>query len=75
MIHTRNPAPGIPPQPSTNAVWQLCRVSTDNEEQQTSYEAQVDYSYIRSNPEWQFVEFTDEGISATNTKSETASTA
>ena len=47
------------------------RVSTDSEEQQTSYEAQVDYytQYIRSKPEWEFVEvYTDEGISATNTK-------
>ncbi len=47
------------------------RVSTDSEEQQTSYEAQVDYytRYIRSNPEWEFVNvYTDEGISATNTK-------
>ena len=47
------------------------RVSTDSEEQQTSYDAQVDYysRYIRSKPEWQFVEvYTDEGISATSTK-------
>lgn len=47
------------------------RVSTDSEEQQTSYEAQIDYytRYIRSNPEWEFVNvYTDEGISATNTK-------
>lgn len=47
------------------------RVSTDDEEQQTSYEAQVDYytRYIQSKPEWEFVEvYTDEGISATNTK-------
>lgn len=47
------------------------RVSTDNEEQLTSYEAQVDYytQYIRANPDWQFVAvYTDEGISATNTK-------
>lgn len=47
------------------------RVSTDNEEQLTSYEAQVDYytQYIQNNPEWQFVKvFTDAGISATNTK-------
>ena len=47
------------------------RVSTDDEEQQTSYEAQVDYytRYIQSKPEWTFVEvYTDEGISATNTK-------
>jgi len=47
------------------------RVSTDSEEQQTSYEAQVDYytHYIQSRPDWQFVRvYTDEGISATNTK-------
>ena len=47
------------------------RVSTDSAEQLTSYEAQVDYytRYIQSKPDWQFVEvYTDEGISATNTK-------
>lgn len=47
------------------------RVSTDSEEQQTSYEAQVDYytNYIKSRDDWEFVEvYTDEGISATNTK-------
>ena len=38
------------------------RVSTDSEEQQTSYEAQVDYytKYIQSKPEWTFVKvYTD----------------
>ena len=47
------------------------RVSTDKEEQVTSYEAQVDYytRYIKAKPDWEFVEvYTDEGISATNTK-------
>lgn len=47
------------------------RVSTDSEEQLTSYEAQVDYytNYIKSKPDWEFVEvYTDEGISAVNTK-------
>ena len=47
------------------------RVSTDSEEQLTNYEAQVDYytRYIRSRSDWQFVDvYTDEGISATNTK-------
>lgn len=47
------------------------RVSTDSEEQLTSYEAKVDYytRYIRSRADWQFVDvYTDEGISATNTK-------
>lgn len=47
------------------------RVSTDLEEQQTSYAAQVDHytRYIKEKPEWEFVNvYTDEGISATNTK-------
>ena len=47
------------------------RVSTDSEEQVTSYEAQVDYytQFIKANSEWEFVKvYTDEGISGTNTK-------
>ncbi len=47
------------------------RVSTDSEEQITSYEAQVDYytKYIQGRSDWDFVEvYTDEGISALNTK-------
>lgn len=47
------------------------RVSTDSEEQKTSYTAQVDYytKYIKSRADWEFVDvYTDEGISATNTK-------
>ena len=47
------------------------RVSTDQEEQLSSYEAQVDYytNYIKSRDDWEFVSvYTDEGISATNTK-------
>ena len=46
------------------------RVSTDSEEQATSYTAQVDYytRYIKSNPDWEFVGiYTDDGITATNT--------
>lgn len=46
------------------------RVSTDHEEQQTSYEAQMSYysEMIRANPEWEFVGmYSDEGITATNT--------
>jgi len=46
------------------------RVSTDNDEQYSSYEAQVDYytSYIRSHEGWEFVDvYTDEGISGTHT--------
>ena len=47
------------------------RVSTDQDEQLSSYEAQVDFytRYINNNPEWEFVAvYTDEGISGTNTK-------
>ena len=47
------------------------RVSTDSDEQLTSYEAQVDYytKLIKSRENWEFVKvFTDEGISAVNTK-------
>ena len=48
-----------------------CRVSTEYEEQESSYEAQVQHytSYINSNPEWELVEvYADDGISGTNTK-------
>mgnify|MGYP004475926711 CR=1 FL=1 len=47
------------------------RVSTDSDEQFTSYAAQVDYytNFIKSNSNWEFVKvYTDEGISGTNTK-------
>ena len=47
------------------------RVSTDQEEQQTSYAAQVSYytEYIQSREDWEFVKvYTDEGISATSTR-------
>ncbi len=48
-----------------------CRVSTDDEEQKTSYEAQIDYytEKINQNPEWQMAGiFADEGISGTQAK-------
>lgn len=47
------------------------RVSTDSDEQLSSYEAQVDFytCHIKSNPEWEFAGvYTDEGISGTNTR-------
>ena len=46
------------------------RVSTDLEEQQTSYEMQVKYytEHIKGNPDWEFVGvYSDEGISGTST--------
>ena len=47
------------------------RVSTDSDEQATSYQAQVDYytAYIHSRHDWEFVSvYADEGISGLNTK-------
>lgn len=47
------------------------RVSTERDEQFTSFEAQVDYysRFIREHKDWEFVDvYTDEGISGTNTK-------
>ncbi len=47
------------------------RVSTASEEQETSYDAQVDYytKYIQGRPDWEFVKvYTDKAITGTNTK-------
>lgn len=47
------------------------RVSTDSDEQFTSYEAQIDYytQYIKVRDDWEFVQvYTDEGITGTSTK-------
>lgn len=66
-IHTKTPTK----ERVRRRVAAYARVSTDSEEQLTSYEAQVDYytKFIRENPDWNFVEvYTDEGISAVNTK-------
>ena len=48
-----------------------CRVSTETDEQATSYEAQIEHytEYIRKNPAWEFAGiYADDGISGTNTK-------
>lgn len=47
------------------------RVSTDREEQEGSYEAQVSFytTYIGERPDWEFVKiYSDEGITGTNIK-------
>jgi len=69
-ISTRfsNLAPSIPIQRKVAA---YARVSTESDEQQSSYEAQVDYytKYIQERADWDFVfVYTDEGISGTNIK-------
>lgn len=48
-----------------------CRVSTDSDEQATSYEAQMEHytNFIQKNDEWELAGiFADDGISGTNTK-------
>lgn len=48
-----------------------CRVSTDSDEQATSYEAQIEHytAYINSHPDWTLAGiYADDGISGTNTK-------
>lgn len=47
------------------------RVSTDHEEQQSSYEAQIEYytNYIKERKDWEFVSvYADEGITGCNTR-------
>ena len=48
-----------------------CRVSTDSDEQATSYEAQIEHytAYIQKNPEWELAGiFADDGLSGTDTR-------
>ena len=48
-----------------------CRVSTDTEEQASSYDVQIDHytEFIKKNSEWAFAGiYADDGISGTNTK-------
>ena len=48
-----------------------CRVSTDSDEQATSYDAQIEHytEYILKNPDWTLAGiFADDGITGTNTK-------
>jgi len=56
---------------SKKRVAAYARVSTNFDEQQTSFDAQLNYysKYIKSKPEWEFVKvYSDEGISGTSTK-------
>ena len=56
--------------PAKRKVAAYARVSTDKDEQQSSYEAQCDYytKYIKSRSDWEFVGiYSDEGITGTST--------
>lgn len=58
-------------QVSKRKVAAYARVSTDSDEQYTSYDAQVTYytNFIKGKPNWEFVKvYADEGISGTSTK-------
>ena len=66
-----NPVRRMNPVVKKRRVAGYARVSTDKDEQFTSYEAQVDYytKYIMSHPDWEFVKvYTDEGISGLDTR-------
>lgn len=59
---------------NSKRVCAYARVSTDSEEQLTSYSSQIKYysDKIKSNPEWEFVGvYADEGISGTGVKKRT----
>lgn len=69
---TRGVRRGIPEEHRVKKrVAAYCRVSTDSDEQATSYEAQVEHytNYIKSKPDWEFAGiYADDGISGTNTR-------
>jgi len=69
---TRNVFTAIPMTSITKRrVAAYARVSTDSDEQFTSYEAQIDYytKLIRQREDWTYISiYTDEGITGTNTK-------
>ncbi len=68
---TRASNQSAPGAPKRRRVAAYARVSTDHEEQHTSYESQIAYytGYIQSRPDWEFAGvYTDEGITGTSTK-------
>ena len=68
---TLNPVTAAPlGEPVKRKVAGYARVSTGNEDQANSYEAQVDYytNYIKKRADWEFVSvYTDDGVSGTST--------
>lgn len=69
---TINPLTQLPhDQIHVKKVAAYARVSTNSDEQYTSYEAQVNYyrKFIQDRPDWEYTNvYADEGISGTNTK-------
>ena len=71
MMPVASGMPGVSRYQQLKRVCAYARVSTDHEEQLTSYEAQVDYytRYIQGRTDWEFAGiYTDEGITGTSTK-------
>ncbi len=75
VIPATKPAPASGPRHSgRQRVAAYCRVSTDSEEQQSSYAAQQNYytQKIEENPDWEMAGiFADEGLSGTSMKKRT----
>ncbi|MFH5881888.1 recombinase family protein [Liberiplasma polymorphum] len=69
---TINPITQLPHNTTTlKKVAAYARVSTNSDEQYTSYEAQVTYykKFIEDKPDWEYINvYADEGLSGTNTK-------
>jgi site-specific DNA recombinase len=67
---SRNPFTNAPlDEERKRRVAAYARVSTDNDDQVTSYRAQIDYyrKYIKNHDNWEFVKvYTDEGITGTS---------
>ena len=71
VIKAKVTDPVITPEVKKIRAAAYCRVSTDSEEQETSYEAQVNHytSFIQSHPGWELAGiFADEGLSGTQAK-------
>ena len=71
VIRARNTDPVVTAPPAITKAAAYCRVSTDSDEQETSYEAQVNHytSFIQSHPGWELAGiFADEGLSGTQAK-------
>ncbi|MBQ8306136.1 MAG: recombinase family protein [Blautia sp.] len=68
---TQGLAPSVLRNSTKMKVAAYCRVSTDSDEQETSYEAQCRHytDFISANPEWEMAGiYADEGISGTSTR-------
>ena len=71
VIRARNTDPVVTASHPLIRAAAYCRVSTDSDEQETSYEAQVNHytSFIQSHPGWELAGiFADEGLSGTQAK-------